>query len=565
LPKAEADVRRAFETGEYFTEFRVIWPDGSVHWLETRAHVFKDGHDQPVRIMGVNMDITERKRQEEALRASEQRWRTMAEALPNLVWTDLPDGQCDWLSSQWGKYTGIPEKELLGLRWLETVIHPDDRARTLACWQAACADQGDYDLEYRIRRSDGEYHWFKTRGVPVRDERGQIVYWFGTCTDIEDVKRLEAALREADRRKDEFLATLAHELRNPLAPLRTGLQILQLTEDRASWERARQMMERQLGQMVRLIDDLLDISRISRNRLELRRARISLAAVIENAVETARPLIDEKGQTLTVALPAEPVFLDADLTRLAQVFWNLLNNSAKYSDPGGRISLAAECQGQEVVVTVRDTGVGIPAPALPGLFTMFSQVDHSLERAQGGLGIGLALVKGLVEMHGGAVAARSAGVGQGSEFVVRLPLAASPDPAKRAAKEERTLVASKRRILIVDDSRDGAASLGMLLSLLGHDTRTAHDGLEALELAEAFHPNVMLLDIGLPKLNGYDVCRRIRQQPWGKEIFIIAVTGWGQEDDRRRAQEAGFDQHMIKPVDFTALEKQLAELEAISR
>ena len=201
LPRAEEDVRRALETGEYFSEFRVIWPDGSVHWLEIRAHVFKDGHEKPVRIMGVNMDITERKRQEEALRASEQRWRTMAEALPNLVWTDLPNGQCDWLSSQWGKYTGIPEHELLGLRWLETVLHPDDRERTLACWMAACADKANYDLEYRIRRYDGEYHWFKTRGVPIRNELGKIVYWFGTCTDIEDVKRLEAALREADRRK----------------------------------------------------------------------------------------------------------------------------------------------------------------------------------------------------------------------------------------------------------------------------------------------------------------------------------------------------------------------------
>ncbi len=250
----------------------------------------------------------------------------MADALPNLIWTDLPDGQCDWLSSQWGKYTGIPEKELLGLRWLDMVLHPDDRQRTLACWQAACADQADYDLEYRIRRYDGDYHWFKTRGVPVRDAGGKIVYWFGSCTDIEDYKQLEAALREADRRKDEFLATLAHELRNPLAPIRNGLQILLLTNEPKAIEDARAMMERQLGQLVRLVDDLLDISRISRNRLELRQARIPLTSVLDNAIETARPLIESKGHELTVNLPQEPVFLDADLTRLAQVFWNLLNN-----------------------------------------------------------------------------------------------------------------------------------------------------------------------------------------------------------------------------------------------
>jgi PAS domain S-box-containing protein len=562
LPKAEDDVRRALETGEYFTEFRVIWPDGSIHWLETRAYVFKDGHDKPVRIMGVNMDITERKRQEEALRASEQRWRTMAEALPNLVWTDLPNGQCDWLSSQWGKYTGIPENELLGLRWLETVIHPDDRERTLVCWQAACADQGDYDLEYRIRRYDGEYHWFKTRGVPVRDEQGKIVYWFGTCTDIEDVKRLEAALREADRRKNEFLATLAHELRNPLAPIRNGLQILRMVKDGPIREQTRGMMERQLGQLVRLVDDLLDISRISRNKLELRKARIPLGAVIENAVETARPLIDEKGHALMVALPPEPVYLDADLTRLAQVFWNLLNNSAKYTDPGGRIELLAERQGGEVVVTVQDNGIGIPAEALADLFTLFSQVDHSLEHSQGGLGIGLALVKGLVEMHGGSIEAESAGVGQGSRLVVRLPVACSQWDEDKPQTADSRADSARRRVLVVDDNRDAAASLAMTLSLMGHNTRTAHDGLEAVELAEAFHPELVLLDIGLPKLNGYDACHRIREQPWGKDICIVAVTGWGQADDLRRSQGAGFDQHLVKPVDFAALEKILDELNA---
>jgi PAS domain S-box-containing protein len=558
LPGAEADVRRALETGAYFTEFRVIWPDGSVHWLETRANVLKDENGKPERIIGVNMDITERKRQEEALRANEERWRTMAEALPNLVWTDLPNGECDWLSSQWGKYTGIPEQELLGLRWLETVIHPDDRMRTLACWQAACADQGDYDLEYRIRRHDGEYHWFKTRGVAIRDAEGKIVYWFGTCTDIEDVKRLEAALREADQRKDAFLATLAHELRNPLAPIRNGLQILRLSGDRTVREQAREMMERQLAQLVRLVDDLLDMSRVSRNRLELRKARIPLASVIDNAVETARPLIDANGHTLTVTLPAERIEFDADLTRLAQVFWNLLNNSAKYTDPGGRIELVAEREGSDVVVTVRDSGIGIPGDAMPRLFTLFSQIDQSLERAHGGLGIGLALVKGLVEMHGGNIEARSAGSGQGTEFVVRLPIAIETSPAEQPANLDGKPVI-RRRVLVVDDMRDCAASLTMMLALAGHDTRTAHDGLEAVELAEAFRPEVVLLDIGLPKLNGYDACRRIREQPWGKDMRIIAVTGWGQPEDRERSRAAGFDRHLVKPVDIAKLQSLLAE------
>jgi PAS domain S-box-containing protein len=557
LPRAEADVRRALETGAYFSEFRVVWPDGSVHWLETRARVFRDGHNRPVRIVGVNMDISERKRQEEALRASEQRWRTMAEALPNLVWTDLPNGQCDWLSSQWGKYTGIPENELLGLVWLDRVIHPEDRERTLACWQAACADKGDYDLEYRIRRSDGEYHWFKTRGVPVRDEQGRIIYWFGTCTDIEDVKRLEAALREEDRRKNDFLATLAHELRNPLAPLRTGLQVLRLADDRSAREQAREMMERQLGQLIRLVDDLLDISRITRNKLALRRARLPLAAVIENAVETVRPLIDAKGHSLTVALPAQPVYLDADLTRLAQVFGNLLHNSAKYTDAGGRLELSAACERNEVVVTVRDNGIGIPVGALPRLFTIFGQVDQTLERSQGGLGIGLALVKALVEMHGGTVAAHSDGVGQGSEFTVRLPLAQDSPPGEVVPAGVSHGGSPRRRILVVDDNRDAAISLAMMLSLLGHDARTAHDGLEALDAAGSFRPDVILLDLGMPRLNGYDACRRVREQPWGRDVFIVALTGWGQDEHRRRSQEAGFDHHLVKPVEPATLEKLL--------
>jgi signal transduction histidine kinase/ActR/RegA family two-component response regulator len=391
-----------------------------------------------------------------------------------------------------------------------------------------------------------------------------------------ELRRQVAALKQADenarrlleeeaarRAAEQFLATLAHELRNPLAPIRNGLQVLRLASDPAAQEKARAMMDRQLGQLVRLVDDLLDISRISRNRLELRKACIPLAAVIDNAVETARPQIDAKGQALTVTLPPEPIYLDADLTRLAQVFWNLLNNSAKYTDPGGRIELSATRDGDQVVVTVRDTGIGIPPEALPRLFTMFSQVDRSLERAQGGLGIGLALVKGLVDMHGGRVEAHSAGVGQGSTFVVHLPLAAEPPAAATLPAQNHRTETVKRRVLVVDDNRDAAASLAMILSLVGHDTRTAQDGLEALELAEAFRPDVLLLDIGLPKLNGYDACRRIRAQPWGKDIFIVAVTGWGQEEDRRRSQEAGFNHHLVKPVDFGCLEKLLATLKPV--
>jgi PAS domain S-box-containing protein len=535
--------------------------DGSIRHAEVVLTPLKDDAGRVMNLIIEGRDITERRHQEEALRTSEQRWRTMAEALPNLLWTDLPDGQSDWLSSQWRKYTGIAESELLGLRWLNTV-HPDDRERTLTRWQAACADEADYDVEYRIRRHDGEYHWFKTRGVPLRNDQGRIIYWFGTCTDIEDVKRLEAALREVDRRKDEFLATLSHELRNPLAPIRNALQIINLSTDRHTREQARAVMERQLEQMVRLVDDLLDVSRITRGKLDLRKEQVQLSAVVNCAVETSRPAIEQMGHELTLTLPEQPILLDADLTRLAQVFSNLLTNSSKYTDRGGHISLTAVREENDVVVSVKDTGIGIAADQLPRLFQMFSQVEHALQRSQGGLGIGLTLVKRLVEMHGGRVEARSEGLGRGAEFVVRLPIvvqASSP----QAPSEQNGPPAPKSslRILIVDDNRDGANSLAMLLRIMGHDPRTAHDGQEGVDLAEEFRPDVTLLDIGLPKLNGYQVCRRIREQSWGKDMVLVAVTGWGQEEDRRRSQEAGFNQHLVKPVSPQDLMKLLSVLQ----
>jgi PAS domain S-box-containing protein len=374
--------------------------------------------------------------------------------------------------------------------------------------------------------------------------------------------QLYQELRQADRRKDEFLATLAHELRNPLAPIRNGIQVLNLTGSKASTAvEARSMMERQVNQMVRLVDDLLDVSRITRDKLELKRQRVELAAVIKNAVETSRPLIEHAGHEFSVTLPAAPVFLDGDPIRLAQVFSNLLNNSAKYTEPGGQIRLIAETVANEVIVSVEDNGLGIPREAMPGLFQMFSQVDRNMERAQGGLGIGLTLVRRLVEMHGGTVEAYSEGPGRGSKFVVRLPqmeqeTADNPTEVSDGARA-RT---AKRRILIVDDNHDSAVSLGMMLKIMGNETRTAHDGLAAVEAASEFQPDIILLDIGLPKLNGYGACRRIREQPWSKGVTIVALTGWGQDEDRRRSAEAGFNHHLVKPVELAALQSLLADL-----
>ena len=378
--------------------------------------------------------------------------------------------------------------------------------------------------------------------------------------------RLIHQLRDTDRRKDEFLATLAHELRNPLAPIRNGLHIIRLAgDDPHALEQARSTMERQLEQMVRLIDDLLDVSRITRGRLELRKERVELASLVKSAVEGVRPLIESRGHRLTIRLGPEPIHLDADPVRLAQVLSNLLNNAAKYTDPGGSIWLTSTRRGDEVIVSVRDTGIGIAPDALPAIFDLFTQVDRSLEKSQGGLGIGLTLVKQLVEMHGGSVEARSDGVGRGAEFITRLPVAAhAPAPnadavAPTPADGDSGPVPG-RRILVADDNLDAAESMGIMLRLMGNDVHTVHDGEQAVDEAASFRPDVVLLDIGMPRLNGYDAARRIREQGWGKNMVLVALTGWGQQEDKQRASEAGFDQHFTKPLRPADLERLVAAL-----
>ncbi|WP_406697952.1 PAS domain S-box protein [Singulisphaera sp. Ch08] len=414
----------------------------------------------------------------------------------------------------------------------------------------------------------------KTRGQFDEDEREFLRTLTHYVTVAYERLRLVRELQDADRKKDDFIAMLGHELRNPLAPVRNGLQIMRLAKgDSTAIEQARGMMDRQLGHMVRLIDDLLDVSRISRNKMELRRARVSLAEVIGNAMETARPAIEEAGHQLQVSLPTVPVFLDADLTRLAQVLSNLLTNSAKYTKRGGRIWLAAERLDDMAVISVRDNGIGVPPDDLPRIFDMFSQVDRSIERATGGLGIGLALVKGLVEMHGGTVTAESGGQGMGSTFTVRLPVLETAPALERPLESvhRQAFAASngddrssaqdrRRRMLVVDDNQDSARTMARLLKLLGNEVQTAYDGNEAVATAEKFRPEVVLMDVGMPGLNGYEATRHIRQQPWGKHTVIIALTGWGQDIDRLQSKEAGCDGHLVKPVDLPDLETLLAKL-----
>ncbi|WP_010583604.1 hybrid sensor histidine kinase/response regulator [Schlesneria paludicola] len=373
-------------------------------------------------------------------------------------------------------------------------------------------------------------------------------------------------LKEADRRKDEFLAILAHELRNPLAPMRNAIQILHQGADKASVvQYSRDVIDRQIQQMTRLIDDLLDVSRISRNKLELRKEAVTLQNVIECAIEASQPVITESGHKLAVSLPDQPIGLNGDPTRLAQIFLNLLNNAAKYTERGGQIELRARVHGSQIVVNISDNGIGIPADKVPSLFQMFAQVQDSIARSQGGLGIGLSLVKRLVEMHGGTIEASSEGVGQGSRFTVRLPIeSAGEGVLGNVPRAPQNSMNSRLRILVVDDNYDAAITLTMLLKSMGNEVRTAHDGEAAVQMAQEFRPEVVLLDIGLPKMNGYEVARAIRGEDWSEHSVLIAVTGWGQEDDKSRAAAAGFDRHLVKPVDPQSLMKILVNLQAAS-
>jgi len=381
---------------------------------------------------------------------------------------------------------------------------------------------------------------------------------------IAERERTEASLRDADRRKDEFLATLAHELRNPLAPISNAAQLLQMTPQRESRQWASEVIGRQVRHLARLVEDLLDVSRISRDKVELRLARVDLGDIVHSAIETSQPLIAGRDHAFSMELPAEPLPLDADATRLAQVISNLLNNAAKFTPNGGRIALIVTRDDAFVTIRVRDSGVGIDAAMLPKVFDMFIQADNRLERTTGGLGIGLTLVRHFVEVHGGTVEALSAGRDRGSEFVVRLPLAVTRSDAPAAATDGE---AGKRhdgplRILVVDDNVDSADSISALLACQGNDVTTVNDGAQALESCARAPPDVALLDIGMPNMNGYDVATKLRLQPHGKEVLLIAMTGWGQEVDRSRSQASGFDFHLVKPLDFEELQRVLASATA---
>jgi PAS domain S-box-containing protein len=524
--------------------------DGREFVIEDTAAPIRNEDGALDGVVLVFQNATPRRQTERALAEREHQFQVLADNIPAMCCMSDETGEVLWYNSRWYEYTGTTPEAVLGSGW-QSVVDPEALPDIVERWRASVANGTRFEMIFAIKGADGIFRPFLTRSAPVRDAAGRIVRWFGTNVDISELQAAQDSLRQADRRKDEFLATLAHELRNPLAPVSNSVLLLKSKgEDAQMREWASTIIERQVQSMARMLDDLLDVSRITRGTLTLQKQRVSLASVLDNAVEVAQPILTARRHQLTLNLPLQTIEVEVDPLRLSQLVGNLLINAAKYTDPGGRIELAAVVVGQSVTVSIKDNGIGLEPESIGQIFEMFSQVKSALDRSEGGLGIGLALVKGLAELHGGSVEAQSLGLGRGSTFSVHLPLAHSVSSVLRGASTAQTELAGvpQRRVLVADDNKDAATTLQALLELYGHEVHVAHDGQSALELAERLQPQIAILDIGMPKLNGYDIARRIRAADWGPGMRLIALTGWGQEGDRQRALAAGFDAHLTKPV-----------------
>jgi len=561
--------------GEVVTGQEILYHrgDGVNSWVSVSGAPISDAGGNIVGGVVLITDIDEEKRASETLRINQERL--------NLAQKASRAGSFEWNLRTQAVIWSEENEAIFGLApgsfggayedWTRCV-HPEDLSRAEQELRRAIAD-GEGVFEYRVIWPDGGVRWIQARGKVFFDEAGKPLRWVGINIDVTERKQMEESLRrqtkalqEADRRKDEFLATLAHELRNPLAPISNAIQILSLRgDDSEVVAQTREVMERQVHQMTRLVDDLMEVSRIGRGKINLEKTPVDLADVVATAVETSRPVVESHRHTLTVSLPERPARVEADSARLAQVLSNLLNNAAKYTEDGGSIDLIVEQTQGEAVIRVRDNGIGIAPERLPSIFDMFEQIEGAADRSQGGLGIGLTLARRLVEMQGGKIEAHSAGLGKGSEFLTRLPALAEP-AAEPAPEPPEGLPAppstAGRRVLVVDDNVDSAESLAVLLRLYGHEVRLAHDGEAALEEAQSFRPDVIFLDLILPKMDGYEVARRLRLEPGRSGLTLVAMTGYGHEEERRRTREAGFQAHLVKPVNFDMLRDLLSSLPA---
>ncbi len=539
-----ADILRRLTAAETLRDYpaRLRCKDGSIREVRITSNVQWDG-DRFVHTRCITRDVTDRQRVSELTTRIDDYLEGLMEGFVAY------DGEWRmiYMNAAGERILGRHRADVLGKTWHEAFPHAVGNPVDLMyqrIMRTRVAERMEYFYEHYGR-------WLEISASPVQS--GGVAVYFRDISDrvgaLTDMKTAADSLREADRRKDEFLATLAHELRNPLAPIRSGLHLLRIADPVSETaEQARAMMERQTSHLVRLVDDLLEVSRISRGKLALRSEPVELAAIVGAAVETSRPLIEAAGHELRIDLPSDILTLQADPVRLAQVIANLLNNAAKYTESGGTIQLSVRREGRKAMISVRDNGIGIAPEMLSRVFEMFAQIGGGPQRAAGGLGIGLTLARSLVELHGGSIEARSAGLGLGCEFVVRLPLLSALQPRRPVADQAEDFRHSPRRILVVDDNVDAAQSLGMLLRQMGHEVQVEHDGLAAIEAAQAGRPELVLLDISMPGLDGFEVVRRLRQDPQFSSVRMVAITGHGQDEDRRKSREAGFDAHLVKPI-----------------
>jgi PAS domain S-box-containing protein len=536
--------------GEYANEFRIVRPDGAIR-LVTNLGLVERGEDgRPASMVGTITDVTEQRAAQAKLRERERQLQAVADNTPDILARFDRDMRHVFVNAAAERATGVAVASFLGKTNRELGM------ATPLCdqWEAAIArvfrTRLPFSYEFQFTGQAGQIQHYAARLVPEFDPAGSLEHVLCVSHDVTARKLAEDLLREADRRKDVFLATLAHELRNPLAPIRTGLELLKLSNDPESQARTIARMDRQVAQMVHLIDDLMDVSRITSGKVDLQRERTCLQDVLAGAVDAASAIMERAGHDLQLEWPQDRIWVDGDAARLTQIVANLLTNAGKYTPNGGRIVLSLRAEGDQALLSVHDTGLGIPPEMIVRIFDMFTQVNHTLERAQGGLGIGLALVRRLVELHGGTIEVASAGADQGSTFTVRLPLAHTSEPiVTKSAVNALPATPRRRRALVVDDNVDAAESLAQLVGAFGSEVRIALSGREALDVAATFQPEIVFLDIGMPEMNGYDAAQRFRQNPQLSEVMLVAVTGWGSEDDRRRSKLAGFDHHHTKPLE----------------